>query len=156
MKKSLPFLLCFLLVWASAWGQTGEKNGLITRAGGQTVGQTVELLKDAIGEMGLKVIAEISHGEAASKNGLELRPTHVLLFGNPEVGTKLMQADQRAGLDLPLRMLVWQNEHGEVMVSYHDPVMLSQTYQLKHQQEVVQKMQGVVENLAQKAAEANK
>lgn len=156
MKKSIPFLLCFLLGCASAWGQTGEKNGLITQAGGQTVDNTVELLKAAIAEMDLKVIAEINHGEAASKNGQELRPTHVLLFGNPQVGTKLMQADQRAGLDLPLRMLVWQNEQGEVMVSYHDPMTLAQTYQLEEQQEVVQKMQGVVEKLAQKAGEAKK
>lgn len=156
MKKSIPFLLCFLLVCALAWGQTGAANGLVTQAGGQSVDQTVELLKAAIAELDLKVIAEINHGEAASKNGLELRPTHVLLFGNPQVGTKLMQADQRAGLDLPLRVLVWQNEQGEVMVSYHDPVTLSQTYQLEEQQEVVQKMKGVLEKLAQKAGETNK
>lgn len=106
--------------------------------------------------MDLEVIAEVAHGQAAAKSGLDLRPTHLLLLGNPEVGTKLMQADQRAGLDLPLRMLVWENEQGEVFVSYHDPLALSQTYQLEEQEEILQKMQGVMETLARKASRANK
>lgn len=156
MKKSIPFLLSFLLVSVSAWAQTGESAELVTRSGTQSVDQTVELLKAAIAEMDLKVIAEIDHAQAAAENGLDLRPTHVLLFGNPQVGTKLMQADQRAGLDLPLRMLVWENEQGEVFVSYHDPANLSQTYQLEEREEVLQKMQGVLEKLAQKASGAKK
>ena len=106
--------------------------------------------------MDLKVIAEVNHAQAAAENGLELRPTHLLLFGNPKVGTQLMQADQRAGLNLPLRMLIWQNEQGNVFVSYRNPVYLSQTFQLEEQKEILQKMQGVLEKLAQKVAEANK
>lgn len=93
-----------------AWAQTGENTGLITRPSDHSMAKTITLLKSAIEDMGLKVIAEIDHAEAAAKNKLQLRPIYALLFGNPNVGTKLMQADQHAGLDLPLRILVWQQE----------------------------------------------
>ena len=68
--------------------------------------ETVERLKAALEETELKVISEVNHARAASQNDLKLNPTHLILFGNPGVGTRLMQADARVGLDLPLRILV--------------------------------------------------
>lgn len=129
--------------------QNEENGSLVTQSSIHSYTKTVELVKSAIEEKGLKVIAEIDHAQAAAGSNLDLRPTLTLLFGNPEVGTKLMQADQRAGLDLPLRMLVWENEDGEVFVSYHSPLDLLKTYRLKNQVEVLQKMKGMLENLIQ-------
>lgn len=156
MKKSISIFFFLFLCTVLVRAQSVEQAGLITTSSAHSVDETVGLLKTTIGEMGLNVIAEVDHAQAASRNDLELRPTYVLLFGNPQVGTKLMQADQRAGLDLPLRILVWKNEEGEVFVSYHDPVYLSRTFQLEEKEEVLQKMQGVLKKLAQKVSGANK
>lgn len=100
--------------------------------------------------MGLKVGEEGDHAKAGSSKGLKLRPTYVLLFGNPEVGTVLMQADPRVGLDLPLRLLIWENKEGKVFVSYHDPIELQEAYQLEGQKETVEKMQEALKKLTTK------
>lgn len=156
MKNSISLFFFLFLCTVLVRAQSVEQPGLITTSSAHSVDETVGLLKTTIGEMGLKVIAEVDHAKAASRNDLELRPTYVLLFGNPQVGTKLMQADQRVGLDLPLRILIWQNEQGEVFVSYHDPVYLSKAFQLEEKEKVLQKMQGVLKKLAQKVSVAKK
>ena len=116
MKESIFSIFLFLFLSTSLLkAQSAEQAGLITASSAHSVAESVELLKTAIGEMGLNIVAEVAHAQPAGRNSLELRPTYVLLFGNPEVGTKLMQADQGAGLDLPLRMLIWENDEGKVM-----------------------------------------
>jgi uncharacterized protein (DUF302 family) len=150
MKRSVILFSVLLLLSVTTWAQTQRDTEVITRPSAHSVPRTVELLKAAIKEAGLNVIAEIDHAGAASKNGLELRPTYTLLFGNPNAGTKLMQADQRAGLDLPLRMVVWQHKDGQVFVSYHDPAKLAASYQVSEQGEVLTNMQGVMEKLVQR------
>ena len=132
--------------------QSAKQAWLVTTSSAHSVAESVEILKTAIGEMGLNIVAEGAHAQAAGRNDLELRPTYVLLFGNPEVGTKLMQADQGAGLNLPLRMLVWENKEGKVMVSYHDPIELQENYQLSGQKETLENMQEVLKKLAQKVS----
>jgi uncharacterized protein (DUF302 family) len=150
MKKITFFLFFSCMLPLFALSQGNEKTALITRPSAHSMEQTLDLLKGALDEMGLTLIAEIDHAAAAAKNGLELRPTHTLIFGNPQVGTRLMQADQRAGLDLPLRLLIWQQEGGKVFISHHSPLQLAETYRLKQQTEVLEKMQGVFEKLTQK------
>jgi uncharacterized protein (DUF302 family) len=85
---------------------------------------TVDLLKTAIPSKGMTVMAEIDHAAAAKGSGLVLRPTTVLLFGNPKSGTPLMQETQTIGIDLPLKILVWQSEDGVTWLSYNDPFWL--------------------------------
>lgn len=83
--------------------------------------ETVSKLVTAIGERGMTVMARIDHAAAAAKVGLELRATEVVLFGNARGGTPLMQAAQTAGIDLPLKALVWQDAAGKTWVGYNDP-----------------------------------
>ena len=83
--------------------------------------ETVTRLVAAIGEHGMAVMARVDHAAAAAKVGLDLRPTEVLMFGNPRGGTPLMQAAQSAGIDLPLKALVWQDEAERTWVGYNDP-----------------------------------
>lgn len=83
--------------------------------------ETLAALTAALAENGLRLFATIDHAEAAASAGLELRPTTVLVFGAPAVGTRLMQACQSAGLDLPLRMLVRQDDAGATFVDAVDP-----------------------------------
>lgn len=88
------------------------------------VAATMDALEAAVTAAGLGVAARIDHAGAAAKAGLELRPEEVLVFGNPKVGTPAMQADPRAGLFLPLRVVVYEDAGGKVWLAYEDPLAM--------------------------------
>ncbi len=73
----------------------------------------------------MTILARIDHAAAAAKVGMTLRPTEVLIFGDPLAGTPLMQAAQTLGIDLPLKALVWQDDAGKTWVAYNDPTWLA-------------------------------
>ena len=100
------------------------KDGLITLQSGYPATETMLRLKAEVDARGMSVFAAIDHAAAAHALGLSLRPTQVLLVGNPRAGTPLMQADQTIGIDLPLKLLVWEDEAGKVWLAYNDPVWL--------------------------------
>ena len=129
--------------------QPATSDQLITKPSSYGMNETLDKLRTALQGMGINLVAEVDHAKAAAAKGLELRPTHVLIFGNPLVGTNLMQADQRAGLDLPLKLLVWQDEKGQVYLSYRHPQDLRQDFKLSEQRAVLDKMGGVFEKLSQ-------
>jgi uncharacterized protein (DUF302 family) len=100
------------------------KDSLVTLESRYSAPQTAERLTAEIEKRGMSVFARIDHAAAARAAGMALRPTEVLLFGNPRAGTPLMQAEQTIGIDLPLKLLVWEDEGGKVRISYNDPVWL--------------------------------
>jgi uncharacterized protein (DUF302 family) len=79
---------------------------------------------------GISILARIDHAAAAAKVGMHLRPTEVLIFGNPRAGTPLMQATQTIGIDLPLKALVWQDNEGKTWLAYNDPAWLAKRHGL--------------------------
>jgi uncharacterized protein (DUF302 family) len=83
--------------------------------------ETMDRLASAVTTRGISIMARIDHAAAAAAIGMELRPTEVLIFGNPRAGTPLMQAVQTVGIDLPLKALVWQDERGTTWLAYNDP-----------------------------------
>jgi uncharacterized protein (DUF302 family) len=87
--------------------------------------ETMDRLAATISEKGMTILARIDHAGAAAKVGLDLRPTEVLIFGNPKAGTPLMQAAQTAGIDLPLKALVWQDADGKTWLGYNDPAWIA-------------------------------
>ena len=87
--------------------------------------ETMDRLVAAVTTRGMTVLARIDHAAAAVKAGLELRPTEVVLFGNPRAGTPLMQAAQTIGIDLPLKALAFEDAAGAVWLSYNDPAWLA-------------------------------
>ncbi|HTS93514.1 MAG TPA: DUF302 domain-containing protein [Stellaceae bacterium] len=87
--------------------------------------ETMSRLEAAVMQRGISVLARVDHAGAASKVGMELRPTAVLIFGNPRAGTPLMQAVQTIGIDLPLRTLVWQDAEGATWLAYNEPAWLA-------------------------------
>jgi uncharacterized protein (DUF302 family) len=89
---------------------------------------TMNRLEAAVKERGLTVFARIDHAAGAQKAGKTLRPTELLIFGNPQGGTPLMECAQTAGIDLPLKALVWQDEAAQVWVGYNDPAFLAQRH----------------------------
>jgi len=95
------------------------------------VGVTLQLLLAALAAKAITVFAQIDHAAGAARVGLPLRPTTVVIFGNPVAGTPLMQAAQATGIDLPLKMLVWQDAQGVTQVSYNDPAWIAARHGLE-------------------------
>ncbi len=96
-------------------------DGLTICASSHGPEETMDRLVAAVTARGISVLARIDHAAAAAKAGMELRPTEVLIFGNPKAGTPLMQSTQTIGIDLPLKALVWQDEKGKTWFAYNDP-----------------------------------
>ena len=103
-------------------------DGLITCTSKFGPKETVDRLAAAVTSRGISIMARIDHAAAAAAVGMELRPTEVLIFGNPRAGTPLMQAVQTVGIDLPLKALVWRDEGGTTWLTYNDPHWLARRH----------------------------
>jgi len=101
------------------------ESGLVTLSSAHDFATTLARLQAALDAKGITIFARIDHAAGAAGVGLDLRPTTLLVFGNPAAGTPLMQAAQTAGLDLPLKALVWQDADGTVRLSYNDPAWVA-------------------------------
>lgn len=115
------------------------------------VGGTVCRLKDELAARNIPVFATFDHAQNAEGAGLDLRPTTVVVFGAPQVGTTLMQADQRIAIELPLRVAVWEDEAGRTQIAFPAMEELAARYGLGDQP-VIAKMQQLLETLASQAA----
>ena len=118
---------------------------LVTLPGAPGAAETVERLKALLAQKGIELFADIDHAAGARKVGLSLRPTRLLVFGNPKAGTPLMQGRQTIGLDLPLRVLVWEDEAGKVWLTYRRVESLARHHHVRgHDREI----QGLDDGLA--------
>lgn len=115
------------------------------------VAQVVASFTQLLADRDIEVFATIDHGAGAEKAGLDLGDEVVVIFGNPTVGTRLMQADRRAGLDLPLRVLIW-SEAGRTSVAYRDPHDLAHEYELASAAPVLDALAGLLEQLVNSVA----
>jgi uncharacterized protein (DUF302 family) len=124
--QKIVYSLVGLLISASALAQSAD--GLVTVTSPHSATQTMARLEAAVKERNLNVFAKIDHAAGATKVNKTLRPTELLIFGNPQGGTPLMECAQTAGIDLPLKALVWQDADGKVMLSYNDPAYLAKRH----------------------------
>jgi uncharacterized protein (DUF302 family) len=115
--------------------------GIVSKPSPLSVDDTVQRITDVLAGRGLRLFAVIDHSGEAHANGLELRDTKVVIFGNPKSGTPVMQSAPLAALDLPLKLLVWA-DGDQTMVSYTDPATLAARYGLR--EEVSAPLSGVV------------
>ena len=99
--------------------------GLVSVSSQHSVAETANRLEAVLQEKGLKTAARINHAAAAAVVGETLRPTELVLFGNPKAGTPLMQSQQTIAIDLPQKMLVWEDESGAVWLTYNNPAYLA-------------------------------
>lgn len=131
MTRLLRFLYavsvsCMLILMQAPAGSA--EDGLIVKKSAHDVSTTLDRLAAIAEKNGLTVFARIDHAAGAAKAGLELRPTQLLIFGNPKAGTPLMQSDQRIALDLPLKVAAWRDAEGNVWLGYWAPAALKQRY----------------------------
>jgi uncharacterized protein (DUF302 family) len=104
--------------------------GVVTKASPRSVAATVERLQRLIDEKGLVLFTVIDHSGEARRSGLEMPDTKLVIFGSPTAGTPVMTAAPLAALDLPLKLLVWEDADGAVWVSYNSPAYLAERHHL--------------------------
>jgi uncharacterized protein (DUF302 family) len=126
MMRWIVFIAVLLLSTARA----GAADGLITIRSSYPVKVTIDRLETEVKSRGLTIFARVDHAAGASQAGLTLRPTDLLIFGNPKTGTPLMQANQAIGIDLPLKALAWEDAAGAVWLSYNDPDWIARRHAL--------------------------
>jgi uncharacterized protein (DUF302 family) len=130
------------------------QDGLITLSSRYPARDTMDRLLGALAKRNMTVFACIDHAAGAASAGLALRPTEVVMFGNPKGGTALMQDRQSAGIDLPLKALVWQDADGKVWLSYNDPAWIAQRHGLGTKSTAaVEAMTGALRAIAQEATQ---
>jgi len=122
-----PLMLAATLALSAA-SLHASGNGMISRSSKYPVAETVTRIEDVLKAKGVTVFARIDHRAEAEKAGLKMRPTQLLVFGNPKAGTPVMNAAPSAAIDLPLKALVWEDEQGKVWVAYNSPDYLKQRH----------------------------
>jgi uncharacterized protein (DUF302 family) len=114
------FLFACALATAAPVGALAGNDGIVKVKSGYPMGETIERLKKDIAAKGIKFFDEIDQSKLAADAGIKLRPSVLLVFGNPPLGTQFITANAAAGLDWPVRLLVFENESGEVWMAYTD------------------------------------
>ncbi len=125
-------------------------NGIINKLSNHSVDEAVEKLKGILQAKGVTLFALVDHSGEAEKAGMKMRPTKLLIFGSPKAGTPLMLAAPTSAIDLPLKILIWEDAQAKVWVSYNSPAYLLQRHGVP--QELLPNI-AVVEAIAAKVAE---
>ena len=152
-KPSLAifFFLFFSLMCSQILAE--DSDGVIRVKSQHSVVGTVAKLESALESKGMTVFDRVSHSEGAAKVELELRPAVLVVFGNPKVGTPLMQCQQLAGLDLPQKALVYEDQDGEVWLAYNDPEYIARRHSITGCDEVVDKVSKALADFSRLATE---
>jgi uncharacterized protein (DUF302 family) len=127
-----------------------QNSGLINVPGNHSVDETVEKLKAVLQSKGIAIFALIDHSGEAIKAGMKMRPTKLLIFGNPKAGTPVMLAEPSSAIDLPLKILIWEDAQGKAWVTYNSPAYLQERHNIPV--ELLPNV-SVIEALAKSAAE---
>jgi uncharacterized protein (DUF302 family) len=125
-------------------------SGIVDIRSNHPVDATVEKLKNVLEAKSVTLFALVDHSGEAAKVGMQMRPTKLFIFGNPKAGTPLMLAAPSVAIDLPLKILVWEDESGQAWVSYNSPEFLRERHNLPAE---LMGNVAVIEALAAKAAE---
>jgi len=127
-----------------------QAEGIVDLPTHSSVDETVARLQSMLQEKGVQIFALIDHSREAKRAGFEMRPTKLLIFGNPKAGTPLMLAAPTIAIDLPMKLLVWEDANGQVWISYNAPEYLQKRHALPQN---LAAALGAVEALAKNAAQ---
>ncbi|MEO0731098.1 MAG: DUF302 domain-containing protein [Pseudomonadota bacterium] len=124
---------------------------VVTVKSALSVPATIDKLEAALKSKGIGIMGRVDHAANAKKAGLELPPTLLLIFGNPKLGTPLMQSNRAIGMDLPMKALAWADKDGAVYLSYTKPDALKSRYGISDKDPVFKKMTGALANFSKAA-----
>jgi uncharacterized protein (DUF302 family) len=130
MLESLVAIVACNFGGTNAQASTRMEDGLITLASNHSVKETLDRLETSLKAKGGTIFARIDHASGGASVGMALRPTELLIFGNPKTGTPLMQSNQTIGIDLPMKFLGWQDADGKNWLTYNDFHWLARRHQL--------------------------
>lgn len=147
MKKTV---VAIMLLVASVSAYAAD-NGLISKKSKYSVSETLDRLEKVLKEKGITIALRWSHSERAEKVGIPLRPTELLLFGNPKLGSNFFTSNQTAGIDLPMKALAYEDENGQVWLTYNDPKYIADRHGIHDRDEVVAKMTKALDNFSSAA-----
>ncbi|MGS2718596.1 DUF302 domain-containing protein [Eionea flava] len=163
IKPSLQAMVTLFVLFASSLvfaGSHGEHaahntviNGLITVQSQHSVADTANKLNALLIKKGMTVFARIDHSAGAEKVGQLLRPTELIIFGNPKVGTPLMLCAQSIAIDLPQKMLIWEDSEGTTWLGYNDPQYLQQRHHVDGCDKILKKVAGALNMFATAASQ---
>ncbi len=154
MKKLLiPAIALFALISTQVTAQA-TPDGLITKPSKYSVKKTLDKLEAVLKKKGITVALRWNHAAKAKAVGIKVRPTELLIFGNPKLGSHMFTSAQSSGIDLPMKALAWKDEKGKVWLSYNDPSWFAARHGIKDRDEVVKKMSGALDKLTNVATGA--
>lgn len=139
-------ITCLILFLSSGIALAAE--GMVNVKSSHPVDVTADRLVNALNSKGMTVFIRVDHTAGAEKAGLELRPTEVVIFGNPKAGTPLMRCQQTVGIDLPQKALIWQDAADQVWLSYNDPAYLADRHAIEGCTASLAKVSKVLSNFA--------
>jgi uncharacterized protein (DUF302 family) len=146
-KPSITFLLILLTVLPLMAAE-----GLVKVQSDFSVKETGDRLEKILNEKGMTIFKQINHSDAAQKVGVELRATRLILFGNPKVGSPLMQCQQSVAIDLPQKAIIWEDDKSRVWISYNDPGYLVKRHNIVGCDEVITKVEKALSGITKAAA----
>ena len=150
MRKIVLAVILFGLIQTP----TFASEGMISVKSAHTVAVTADRLENILKAKGMKVFNRINHAAGAASVGKELAPTELVIFGNPKVGTPLMQCSHSIAIDLPQKALIWQDAGGQVWLSYNDPQFLALRHNTSGCDAVLKKVAGALGNFTRMAGSA--
>jgi len=130
-----------------------NSNGIVRVKSNHSVSTTINKLVAALKSKGMTIFKRVHHSKSAANVGLELRNTELLVFGNPKIGTLLMQCNQSAALDLPMKALAYKDENGQVWLSYNDPQFIADRHDIKDCKKIIGKMTETLANFSKIATQ---
>lgn len=129
LQELVKSLLCMSVTLAAlSAGTVQAASNVVTKPSKYSVSETIDRIERAVTAKGMKIFARIDHGGEAKKVGLEMRPTELLIFGNPKGGTALMLSRPTAAIDLPMKALAWEDKDGKVWLAYNSPELLHERH----------------------------
>ena len=148
---ALTLTLCLAACATSQSTSTDSGNGLVELRSAHSVERTTARLQAALDKAGMKQFATIDHAAGAKAAGLSLRPTRVVIFGNPKAGTPLMRCAQTVGIDLPMKALIYTDADGQVWYAYNDPAYLASRHAIEGCDAVISRISGALAKFASAA-----
>lgn len=150
MSLLLKTTILFISIMSSSIVYAQE--GMTTIQSDFSVEETANRLEKVLTDNGITIFNKIDHRQGASDVDMELSPTILFIIGNPKLGTPVMQCAQTAAIDLPQKMLIWENSEGVVQVGYNNPEFLKKRHSISDCDEVLKKIGGALQNFSDSAA----
>jgi uncharacterized protein (DUF302 family) len=141
-KQITPFFSIFFILVSLSANTASAKDvaGMIKIKSTHSVSETIDRLQSVLTKKGMTIFKRINHTAGASKVGMQIRPTELLIFGNPKVGTPLMQCSQTMALDLPQKALAYKDINGQVWLAYNNPAYMAKRHNIHGCKKAIQKV----------------